>query len=180
MKNNKVCQIIILLLVIINLGTLGLIWFLKLNRVKQARPANASEFIIKELKLSDSQQKIYLRLREEHRESMKRLSENDKTLHNRFFDMILKESQDSARMQILADSIAANRKKMEIVTYDHFFRIKKMLDSEQQKMFTSIFHEVLRLVLPQPPQPPGTSPPPPGTPPPPPPGGLPPPPPSPH
>jgi hypothetical protein len=176
MKSNKVCQIIILLLVIVNLGTLGLFWFLKLNRVKQARPANASEFLIKELKLSDSQQKDYLRLREEHRDSMKRLEEYDKAFHKRFFDLILKQSQDPTNILFLADSIAANRKKMEMVTYDHFFRIKKMLNPEQQKMFTSIFHEVLSLVLPHPPQPPGTPPPPPGGPPPPPPGTPPPPP----
>jgi len=163
MKNKRLYQILILLLLILNLGTLGFIWFHKSNKDKQAGPAKASEFIIKELGLSDSQQKEYILLREEHRESMKRLSKNDKTLHNHFFDMIFKETQDSASIQFLADSIAANRKKMEIVTYDHFFRINKMLNSEQQKKFTSIFREVLRLVLPplQPPPPPGGPPPPP-------------------
>ncbi|MCX6285066.1 MAG: Spy/CpxP family protein refolding chaperone, partial [Bacteroidetes bacterium] len=126
----------------------------------------AATFLIKELGLSDAQQVQYKELRHQHREMLDKLDEQDKELHKRFFDLLLLEKADSVSVEALADSIAANRKQMEIVTYDHFFRINKILNPEQQKKFTLIFKDVLRMVLPPLPPPPGQLPPPPPPPPP--------------
>jgi len=147
MKNKRIYQICILILVLLNLGTLLFFW---VNRPenRNSRPPDVSAFLIKELGLTDNQQKEYLLLRDEHRASMKGLSEHDKQLHNLFFDLVLKEPADSPGIVALADSIVANRKKMELVTYDHFYRINKMLNPDQQQKFTSIFHEVIRMIVP--------------------------------
>jgi hypothetical protein len=97
---------------------------------------------------------------------MRKLEKHDRMLHQRFFVLLLMDFPDTVRMHSLADSIAANRRQMELVTYDHFFRISKMLNPEQLTKFGVIFHEVLRMVLP-PPQPPPPPPLPPLPPPPP-------------
>jgi hypothetical protein len=166
MKRTTVYQIIIILLILINVGSLTYFWFHSPGREKRMRPLSAPGFLIRELKLSGPQKNEYFILRNNHREMMRKLEKHDRMLHQRFFDLLLMDFPDTVRMHSLADSIAANRRQMELVTYDHFFRISKMLNPEQLTKFGVIFHEVLRMVLP-PPQPPPPPPLPPLPPPPP-------------
>ena len=161
MKNVRLYQILVILLVILNLATLAFMWFNRPGRERPVGQQGPASFLIRELNLSGSQQKEYMSLRREHREMLKKLSERDQGLHKRFFDLFLLDSPDTINMEALADSIAANRKKMEVITYDHFYRVSKMLDPEQQKKFTIIFQDVLKMVLPPPPPPPNDAPPPP-------------------
>ncbi len=163
MQNKRYYQIVIVILVLVNIGTLGTMWFERMNR--GAGPEAASEFLARELKLSASQQQEYTKLRQEHRDKMAILTEKDKDLHNRYFDLVLEDTQDQERILALADSITANRKLMEVITYTHFADIRKTLDRSQKQIFSGIFHEMLRVVLPPPPPPPasgrGEAPPPP-------------------
>jgi hypothetical protein len=169
MKRTTTYQVIIILLIVINLGSLAFIWFHYPEKEKPAYRPAAPGFLIKELNLSGPQKVEYFRLRRNHREILRNLERRDRMLHQRFFDCLLLDIPDTLRIHALADSIAANRRQMELVTYNHFLNITKMLSPEQQKRFDVIFHEVLRMVLPLPPPPPDVPPLPP--PPPPPPGG---------
>jgi hypothetical protein len=154
MKKTTIYQIIIILLIVINVGSLSFIWLQHPGREKLSRPPSAPEFLIKELNLTGPQRNEFFRLRNNHRSILRQLEIHDKILHQQFFDILLLDIPDTVRMHLLADSIAANRKQMELVTYEHFFNITKMLSPEQQKKFGIIFHKVLRMVLPPPPPPP--------------------------
>ena len=167
MKNARLYKIIIILLLALNLCTLAFMWFNRPSKERlEQHQGEAATFLIKELGLSEVQQRQYQQLRKEHRDVLDNLSERDKVLHKRFFNLLLLETPDSLNMQALADSIATNRRRMEVVTYDHFFRITKILNPEQQKKFSLIFKDVMQMVLPPPPLPPNTLPPPPPPPPP--------------
>jgi hypothetical protein len=50
---------------------------------------------------------------------------------------------------------------MEIMTYDHFYRITMILNPEQKKKFALIFQDIMKMVLPQLVPPPNPPPPPP-------------------
>jgi Spy/CpxP family protein refolding chaperone len=126
----------------------------------------AASFLVKELGLTDIQQKEYALLRQEHHVKLEALNQHDKDLHNRFFDLASLEKHDTIAMDALSDSIAATRKKMEILTYDHFYRVMMILKPEQQQKFNLIFKDVLRMISPPPPMPPANVPPPPPPPPP--------------
>ncbi|MEI8007193.1 MAG: periplasmic heavy metal sensor [Bacteroidota bacterium] len=168
MKNGTIYKLIIAVLVVLNLCTLAFMWFNRPGRERIGRhEGEAASFLVKELGLSAEQQKEYQQLRQEHREILNKLTEQDKVLHQQFFELLLMEVPDTAKVQLFANVIAMNRNQMELVTYDHFSRINKILTPDQQKKFKLIFKDVLKMVLPPPPQPP----------PPPPPGNLPPPPP---
>jgi Spy/CpxP family protein refolding chaperone len=162
MKNAKIYKIIIAVLVALNLCTLAFMWFNRPGREGMGRhEGEAASFLVKELGLSDSQQKEYTQLRQEHHARLEALNQHDKDLHNRFFNLASLEKHDTISMDALSDSIAATRKKMEILTYDHFYRVMMLLNPEQQKKFNLIFKDVLRMILPPPPVPPPDLPPPP-------------------
>jgi len=162
MKNGKVYKLIIAVLVVLNLCTLAFMWFNRPGREGLGRhEGEVASFLVKELGLSAEQQKEYQQLRQEHREILNKLIEQDKVLHQHFFEMLLMEVPDTAKVQLLAKVIAMNRNQMELVTYDHFSRISKILTPDQQKKFKLIFKDVLKMVLPPPPMPPAPPPPPP-------------------
>lgn len=168
MKKLTIYKLIIAVLVVLNLCTLAFMWFNRPGHERQERrQGEAAAFLIKELRLSDEQQQKYQQLRQEHRNIMNKLSEQDKVLHQHFFELLLMEVPDTAKVRLLAGLIAINRKQIEIVTYDHFSRINKILTPEQQQKFKLIFKNVLQMVLPPPPMPPANLPSPPPPPPPP-------------
>jgi periplasmic protein CpxP/Spy len=158
MKNAKMYKAIIVLLVIMNLGTLAFMWFHRPGREGQVKQQAAAAVLIKELGLTDVQQKEYMQLRREHRDAIDKLSLHDKALHQRFFDLLLRDRPDSLSLVLLADSIAADRRQMEMVTYDHFSRVNNLLNPSQKEKFKIIFNDVLNIVLPPPPPPPGAPP----------------------
>lgn len=171
MKNSRLYKIIIILLVALNLATLAFMWFNRPGRERPGDKAQAAAFLIRELDLNPAQQYQYQKLRQEHRAKLNVLNERDRVLHKRFFDLLSPETADSISMEAMATAIAANRKEMELVTYEHFDMIKKLLNPAQQMKFDSIFQDVLRMVLPMPsppppPPPPAALPPPPPPPPP--------------
>ena len=173
MKNAKIYKLIIAVLVVLNLATLAFMWFNRPGREGLGRhEGEAASFLVKELGLSAEQQKEYQQLRQEHREILNQLTEQDKVLHQQFFELLLMEVPDTAKVHLFANVIAMNRNQMELVTYDHFSRINKIPTPDQQKKFKLIFKDVLKMVLPPPlppspplPPPPGNLPPPPPPPP---------------
>jgi periplasmic protein CpxP/Spy len=160
MNNTRFLKIVIVVLILINLGTLAFLWFNKPGSGLSVQRPFAGGFLVKELGLSKSQRQEYFRLRRNHRLLLEQLQEKDHLLHNRFFEQLFSEVPDLKSVDDLADSIAGNRKKMEVLTYDHFMKVKQMLNPAQQKKFQEIFDEVLRMVLPPPPPPPSLSAPP--------------------
>ena len=165
MNNNRFLKVVIVILILINAGTLVFMW---INRPQQPkvvlRRPFAGGFIVKELGLSESQKREYAQLRREHVKTLELLQENDRILHDRFFGRLFAEVPDMNAVHDLADSIAMNRRRMEILTYEHFEMLNNLLNPEQQKKFRDIFDDVLRIVLPPPPNTqtlPGPPPPPP-------------------
>ncbi|MCX6245295.1 MAG: periplasmic heavy metal sensor [Bacteroidetes bacterium] len=176
MKRKGLIIFVIVFLVVLNLGTLTFMW---INRPGGQSPSNhrdVSAYLKKELLLTEPQQEEYTQLRAQHQQEMQNLQNQDRALHKKFFDLLQVSPPDSFAAESVADSIATLRKKMEILTFNHFIDFRKILKQEQQRKFDTIFTEVLRMVLPPPPSPPpppGQVPPPPGPgqpPPPPPPG----------
>jgi len=161
MNNNRFLKIVIIVLILINLGTLGFIWFRTAKSDTSIRRSVAAGFLVKELDLSDAQRKEYFRMRRNHRITLWKLEEADQSLHSRFFNQLFSETPDLKMVHDLADSIAANRKKMELLTYEHFMHVRQILTPGQQEKFEKIFDEVISIVLPPPPPPPAPLPPPP-------------------
>jgi len=161
MKNAKLYKVIIILLVALNLATLAFMWFNRPGREREGDKDRAANFLIRELGMNQEQQAQYQKLRQEHRAKLNVLNERDKVLHKHFFNLLVQGTADSVSLESMASAIAANRKEMELVTYEHFDLIKKILSPVQQQKFDSIFQDVLRMVLPPPSPPPPPPPPPP-------------------
>ncbi|MEI6454780.1 MAG: hypothetical protein WCO93_00700 [bacterium] len=158
MKTRNLLIAIIVLLLLVNIGTLTFIW---INRPGQERErTGASEFLARELRLNHKQQLLHNAMLLNHRNAMKKLQDKDQNLHTRFFDLLKTNPSDTLRGRQMADSIAKLRVLMEISTFRYFDQVRRILDQPQQERFDSIFQELVRMVLPVPPPPPPPPPPP--------------------
>ena len=163
MNHIRFYKIIIIILVLLNLGTLTLLWFGRSRTEHAQDPGESAKFLIHELTLTPGQQDEFGKLRDEHRQRLAILQERDRRLHDRFFEAIFLPAPDTLAAIILSDSIAAVRRQMELLTFDHFMQLRLLLNEEQKNKFHGVFRQALEhaMPLPDPPLPPPPPPPPP-------------------
>jgi hypothetical protein len=159
MKNKVLLISIIIILILINIGTLTFMW---VNRPGQTSPENQPDptrFLVKKLGLDASQRAIFGQERFLFRTKMHQLQQRDHALHKKFFDLVLHTRADTSSAIQLADSIAAIRMEMEMMTFSYFSQLRRILYESQRMKFDTIFFDALRIMLPSPPPPPPPPPP---------------------
>lgn len=149
MENPRFLKIVVILLLLLNLGTLA---FLFMGRPPGGRPNGPAKFLVEALNLDDAQQTQYARLRSAHQQAMASFKERNGTDHRAFFDLLKTGQPDSLRIQQAADSIAADQKQMELATFEHFRQLRSMCRPEQQVKFDAVIDEALRIMRPPPPR----------------------------
>jgi hypothetical protein len=137
MKINRNILILLCLLILINLG--GWIIFFK---NKPPRPERLSDFLDKELKLNESQQIQYHKLRDMHRKAVEtKMSEmlDDRKL---LFIDLAKEKTDSLRTDSIVSAIASKIRQIEYLNIQHFEEIKSILNKDQKERYNKLLPEI--------------------------------------
>lgn len=162
MDNSRFLKVVIIVLLIVNIGTLTFMWMQRGHMPPAPPPPPAgrqgdvAEFLNRELKLSDAQEQQYSVLRKEHHEGIERYNEAYKGLRDRFFELLRQPNPDSLLVNQLADSIAHNSKNIELITFYHFKKVRAICTTdEQRKRFDEVIGEALHSMAPRPPRPPG-------------------------
>ncbi|MCX6306780.1 MAG: Spy/CpxP family protein refolding chaperone [Bacteroidetes bacterium] len=164
MNNIRFYKITIIILVMVNLGTLAFLWFGRPRPGQMPVSGEAAEYLIDELKLTPGQQDQFGKLRKEHRGKLSLLQAEDRRLHDLFFESLFLIPADTLTVNVLADSMAGLRRQMELLTFEHFRQLRLLLTEEQSRKFHQVFNQALERVMPLPPMPPmpPMPPPPPG------------------
>lgn len=163
MNNARFYQIVILILVLLNLGTIAFIWFGRPESQRERQYDRPSDMLIRELRLTPSQRDEFGRLRHEHLYRLTSLQRRERTLHEQFFSEALRPEPDTIRMKNLLDSMATLRSRMEMMTFNHFRQLSDLLTEQQKVRFDKVFWRMLdrAMPLPVPAAPPEAPPPPP-------------------
>jgi protein CpxP len=151
MEDNRFLKIVIIVLLLINSGTLAFMWTRKPPMPLHHPPGGAYEFLTHELNLDENQRKQYAALRDEHHEAVEKLMDSGRALHDKYFELLRNPSGDSLLVQQTAETIAANQKQIELLTFYHFQKVKTLCTPEQQKRFDEVISETLRMMAPAPP-----------------------------
>jgi len=155
MENARFLRLVIIVLLLINIGTLVFIW-VKPSPGSAFPPHREDTFIFltRELKLSTEQQHQYEQMRDEHHEAMEIFNRRNRDLHDRFFNLLSSPTVDSALVKSVVDSITANEQQEELITFYHFKHVRGICTPDQQKKFDEVINEALRMMAPKPPPPP--------------------------
>ena len=147
-KNKWIIALIIVLLVC-NAVTIALFW----TRHRPGHPPSgrdAAAYIIRELQMDKSQQDKYEALIKEHRAASGRLREDIKSAKDNLYSLLQLQEKDSAAVTTATEKVKEQLGKLEMVTFEHFKKVRAICDPAQQKKFDAIIKNVLEMMKPGP------------------------------
>ena len=156
-KNKWLIGLLILLLAA-NFVTIATFWLTR--RPQQSLPKGRPDtFLIKELNLDTKQQEQLKLLVSEHRAAAEQIRHEVKEGKDSFFDLIKEPNIADSIKRIAAAAISRNTERLDLLTLEHFQKIRALCNPVQQQKFDKIIHEITSMMAP-PPRGPGGPPPP--------------------
>lgn len=144
-------MVVIVALVLVNTGMLAYLWSEQVKQKAAASP-DAARFLASELKLDSTQTQAYYNCWKEYRDSLKILHREGKLLHIRYFAKLSITPIDTVEVQRYADSIAAYRRQVELLSFYQFSRVRQLCTPPQRKKFDLVIGEVLDRLAMRPPK----------------------------
>jgi periplasmic protein CpxP/Spy len=155
---NKLLIWLVALLLVANAASIAMFWLGKKKLPPQPKgPPN--EFLVKELKLDEKQQAQLDVLVKEHRQAAEQLRRKTREAKESFFDLLKQTNVTDSAKQAAAKSVSAITEELDLLTLNHFQKLRAICTPEQQKKFDEIIHEVTSMMgQPRPPMGPGNGP----------------------
>lgn len=170
---NKLLTWLVVLLLVANTATIAFFW---LNRGKRPAEPKGSprEFLSKELNFDAKQQEQLKELVAEHRAAAEKIRPEIRKAKEAFFELIKQPGISDSTRLAAAKAVSSQTEALDLLTFDHFKKIRSICTPGQQQQFDNIVQDVIRMLgqprpgngmhRPPPPGegPPGNPPPPPG------------------
>ena len=136
------------ILVVLNLGSLGLLWFAHANRPRSlqspTRPAPA-EFLIRDVGLNPEQAEKFRELREKHLIYAQSQREEIHALNRRILEELFRPDPDSALVRRLSEEIGHKQELFQEALYRHFEEVKQLCTPEQQEKLKRVVLEAMEV-----------------------------------
>ncbi len=139
LSNKRFLWILILILLILNLVSLGTIWFNDWDnnfpRLRESRTfAQRDHFLKSKLNFSPSQQAKFDSLLTNHRSELEIKADEIRTLREELISMM--RNQDlSAESEDIVRAIGERQSELEILNYNHFKEVMAICNDEQKQIF---------------------------------------------
>jgi hypothetical protein len=149
MEKNRFLTIIIVFLLILNLGTLVVIFMSKNGGGHRPpfRQEGPSAFIIEELGFDEQQKNRFNELKKEHQGQMKNMQDSMKLQRDLLPEVIM--SGNDARADSITTAIGKYQQQIEIYTYRHFVKVYALCNEDQKKKFGNIIEDILKMMSPR-------------------------------
>jgi Spy/CpxP family protein refolding chaperone len=141
---------LVILLAALNITLIITIWMTpKVKEMKgpESHHKGPAKMIIAELHFNEKQIEEFNALKDEHRATVEELKAAGKKQRDVFFALLSQENPDPSIVNSKADSISANQKAIEMVTFQHFKKVRALCDTEQKKKFDEIIGEILQNMM---------------------------------
>lgn len=152
MEKLKFYKLIILVLVLVNLLTIGTIWLIKSKGPRPMPHERNMTFLSGELGFTGTDKEKLDALETQHHTEKRELLGKNKQLREAMFALLKNNSTDSLRINQYVDSILTNQKQIELMTYYHFNTVKLMCTPKQQIKLEETIAEAVRMAGGKPPK----------------------------
>jgi Spy/CpxP family protein refolding chaperone len=144
MKSQKILIAALILMVAINICTLGFIIYKSQHRHRGdgERHGPPGKFLSKRLHLTEEQEQAMNVLRKENEEKMSVFRARKDSLRKESFELIKSDVYDTTRASEIANEIGNCHKEMEKQMATHFLAIKKLCTKEQQADFNKFIDHI--------------------------------------
>lgn len=147
MKKQSITILLVVLLLLVNLGTMAFFWMVpqgereKRSPAPDRRRAEVVEFFNKELQLTEEQQEEFRELRADFFERSRDIRREIRAARRGFYEHITNNNEEEAEGR--AALIARKQKELEMNTFYHFRELRNRLNEEQQERFDEVMKEML-------------------------------------
>lgn len=142
---NKLLTGLVVLLLVANAATISMFWMGKAKH--QPKPKGTpQEFLVKELKLDAKQQEQLEVLVKEHRQSAEILRRKTREAKETFFDLLKKQNVTDSVKQASVKEVSIIMEELDLLTLNHFQKVRSLCTAEQQQKFDDIIKEVTGMI----------------------------------
>ena len=154
MEKTKLLTITVIGLLLLNLGTLGFLFFngKRDHRGPSEGRPEPKEIIIEKLHFDAAQQKEYGKLIEWHRGQIRKLDTNIRQAKNELYLQLGDTEVNTTTKDSLIAVINSNQKQIEETHFKHFNDIKKLCHKDQMEDFNALSEELSRIFAPNKPR----------------------------
>lgn len=145
MRKDNFYTLIIIVLLLVNIGTLGYLWVSKKEIPSFAmppRPESPRDIMIKELQLDKEQERKLYSLSRQHRKSMDSVQRQIRNAQKALFALVKTDDLDTAKKDSVLAIIEAGESQKHLITIEHFHDIRAMLDEEQKVYFNEMMEDI--------------------------------------
>lgn len=146
LSKQKLTNILIIVLVILNIVSLSYIWYREAGRpplhplpLNPPGRENVGRFLDRELELSNAQKKEFDELRKEHFKTTKNFEDKINKLKKDILSESFKQNPDMQKIEVLSDSIGSVQKEYELFLSQHFQKLASVCKPEQREKLKNIF-----------------------------------------
>ena len=149
---NKLIVWLVALLLVANAASIAIFWLSKAKHRPQPK-GTPQEFLVRELKLDTKQQEQMEMLVKEHRQAAEELRVKIRAAKESFFDLLKQQNVTDSVKQAAAKAVSKNTEELDLMTLNHFQKVRALCTNNQQKKFDEIIHKVTSMIgQPRPPR----------------------------
>ena len=145
MEKLKLYKIAVVLLLLLNIGTLAFLW---LNRPPAPEARGPFSFLVKATEMDEKQAVGYRSLRDDHRSKMEDFRKQNGQIRAKLFELLGKNGPNDPEIAPFLDSIATLRRQEEQLTYTHFRQVRELCRPDQQAKFDAVIVEAVQNMRP--------------------------------
>ena len=142
---NKILIGVLLLLVLANVATITVFWLGK-GKPPLLRRGSPTDYLVNELGFDAKQKETFLGLVQAHRTQAESLRQQVKTAKDNFFKLLQQTAVTDSGEMAAAKNISHASEQLDLITFDHFKKVRALCNADQQKKFDNIIQEVMRMV----------------------------------
>lgn len=145
MNKTKILFIALIILVLLNLGTLSVILF---HKTKPKPGEGPQKYIIEKLHFDQKQREKYANLIRVHQENIHKVDKVLKKHRQKLFHSLAEEHPENK--DTLLNRICRLQKKIENIHYEHFQELKSICKPSQMNDFKELTRELAKFFSPKP------------------------------
>lgn len=152
-NNNKWWAIAVISLIILNAVTLTTFWIERKSNhdlpPKQENKGGAASYLTKELAFDSMQRLQYDELVVEHRQRTRQIRREVRNAKDAFFELLSDSSCTDDVIKKGALQVSNIEQQLDILTFNHFKKVRTICNAEQKKKFDSIIKNAVQMMGPQ-------------------------------
>jgi Spy/CpxP family protein refolding chaperone len=137
----------VIALLLLNAGTVYFLYRGHPSSPAHARPGEGpAQYIISQLKFDDGQQKEFADLRASHQQQSHQIHDEEKRLHDEYFNLLKTDQPDMDKVDSVATLIAQQQKMLETAAFAHFRSLRALCRPDQKILFDHTIDNIARMV----------------------------------